>query len=45
MGGSVGAVRAKRRRVGGVRAFTDGRATFYRVEAKQGRSGAFNGQH
>jgi hypothetical protein len=44
-GNDVGVVRAKRRRVGGVGIFTGGRAAFYRVEARRGRSGAFNGHH
>jgi hypothetical protein len=42
--GGVGIVRAKRRSVGGVGVFTEGRAAFYRAEARPGRAGAFNGQ-
>jgi hypothetical protein len=43
-GGGVSAVRAKRIRVGGVGVFTEGGPTFYRVEARRGRLGAFNGR-
>jgi hypothetical protein len=42
-GGGVGAVRAKRRNVGGVGVITEGEAAFYRAEARRGRPGAFNG--
>jgi hypothetical protein len=38
-------LRAKRRSVGGVGVFTEGEAAFYRVVARRGRPGAFNGQH
>jgi hypothetical protein len=43
-GDGVGAVRAKRRSVGGVGLFTLGGAAFYRPEARRGRPGAFNGR-
>jgi hypothetical protein len=43
-GSGVGAVRAKRRSVGGVGVFTKGGAAFYRAEARRGRPGAFNGR-
>jgi hypothetical protein len=43
-GGGEGPLRAKRRSVGGVGVFTEGRAAFYRVEARRGRPGAFNGR-
>jgi hypothetical protein len=43
-GGGGGTLRAKRRSVRGVGVFTEGRATFYRVEPRQGRPGAFSGQ-
>jgi hypothetical protein len=42
-GGGEGTVGAKRRSTGGVAVFTEGRAAFYRVEARRGRPGAFNG--
>jgi hypothetical protein len=38
----VGAVRAKRRSVGGVGVFTEGGVAFYAAEVTRGRSGAFN---
>jgi hypothetical protein len=41
-GGSVGAMRAKRRSVGGVGVFTEGGVAFYATEVTRGRSGAFN---
>jgi hypothetical protein len=41
-GNSVGAVRARRRRVGGVGIFTEGGAAFYRAEARWERLGAFS---
>jgi hypothetical protein len=37
-------LRAKRRSVGGVGVFTEGRAAFYGAEVRRGRSGAFNGR-
>jgi hypothetical protein len=43
-GDVMGAVGTKRRRVGGVGIFTGGGAAFYRVKARWGRSGDFNGQ-
>jgi hypothetical protein len=43
-GDGEGALRAKRRSVGGVGAFTEGGASFYRAEARRGRLSAFNGQ-
>jgi hypothetical protein len=43
-GGGGGTLRAKRRSVRGVGVFTEGRATFYRVEPRRGRPGAFSGQ-
>jgi hypothetical protein len=43
-GDGVGAMRTKRRSVGRVGVFTEGGATFYRAEARRGRSGAFNGR-
>jgi hypothetical protein len=42
-GDGEGALRAKRRSVGGVGVFTEGGAAFYRVEVRQGRPSAFNG--
>jgi hypothetical protein len=44
MGDGEGVLRAKRGSVGGVGVFTEGGAAFYRVEARQGRSSAFNGR-
>jgi hypothetical protein len=41
-GDGVGTVGTKRRRVGGVRIFTNGGAAFYRAEARRGRLDAFN---
>jgi hypothetical protein len=43
-GDGVGAMRTKRRSIGRVGVFTEGRVTFYRAEARRGRSGAFNGR-
>jgi hypothetical protein len=43
-GDGVGMVGTKRRGVGSVGIFTGGRAAFYRVKARRGRRGAFNGQ-
>jgi hypothetical protein len=43
-GDGEGALRAKRRSVGGVGVFTEGRAAFYRAEARRGRLSAFNGR-
>jgi hypothetical protein len=43
-GDGEGALRAKRRSVGGVGVFTKGEAAFYRAEARQGRPSAFNGR-
>jgi hypothetical protein len=43
-GDGEGALRAKRRSVGGVGVFTEGGAAFYRVEARRGRPSAFNGR-
>jgi hypothetical protein len=43
-GNDVGAMRTRRRRVRGVGIFIGGRATFYRVEVRRERSGAFNGR-
>jgi hypothetical protein len=43
-GGGGGMLRAKRRSVGGVGVSTVGGAAFYRVEARRGRPGAFNGR-
>jgi hypothetical protein len=43
-GDDAGAMRTRRRRVGGVGIFIGGRVTFYREEAGWGRPGAFNGQ-
>jgi hypothetical protein len=45
MGDDVGMMVTKRRRVGDVGIFTGGRAAIYRVEARRGRLGAFNGRH
>jgi hypothetical protein len=42
-GDGEGALRAKRRSVGGVGVFTEGGAAFYRAEARRGRPSAFNG--
>jgi hypothetical protein len=42
--GGVGAVRAKRRSVGGVGVFTVGGVAFCRAEARRGKPGAFNGR-
>jgi hypothetical protein len=42
-GDGKGALRAKRRSVGGVGVFTEGGASFYRAEARRGRPSAFNG--
>jgi hypothetical protein len=39
-----GALRTKRRSVGGVRVFTEGGAAFYRAEARWGSPSAFNGR-
>jgi hypothetical protein len=44
-GDGEGALRAKRRSVGGVGVFTAGGAAFYRVEGWRGRPSAFNGRH
>jgi hypothetical protein len=44
-GDNEGALRAKKRSVGGVEVFTEGRAAFYRPEARRGRLSAFNGRH
>jgi hypothetical protein len=43
-GGGEGTVRAKRRSVGGVGVFTEGKVAFYRAEERRGRPGAFNGR-
>jgi hypothetical protein len=43
-GGGEGTLRAKRRSVGVVGVFTEGGATFYRVEVRRGRPDAFNGR-
>jgi hypothetical protein len=43
-GDDEGALRAKRRSVGGVGVFTEGRAAFYIVEVRRGRPSAFNGR-
>jgi hypothetical protein len=43
-GDGEGALRAKRRSVGGVGVFTEGGAAFYRAEARRGRPSAFNGR-
>jgi hypothetical protein len=43
-GDGEGALRAKRRSVGGVGVFTEDGAAFYRAEARQGRPSAFNGR-
>jgi hypothetical protein len=43
-GDDEGTLRAKRRSVGGVGVFTEGRAAFYRTEARRGRPSAFNGR-
>jgi hypothetical protein len=43
-GDGEGVLRAKRGSVGGVGVFTEGRAGFYRAEARQGRPSAFNGR-
>jgi hypothetical protein len=43
-GDGEGALRAKRRSVGGVGVFTKGGVAFYRVEARRGRPSAFNGR-
>jgi hypothetical protein len=37
-------MRTRRKRVRGLGIFIGGRATFYRAEARWGRSGAFNGR-
>jgi hypothetical protein len=42
-GDDEGALRAKRRSIGGVGVFTEGGAAFYRVEMRRGRPSAFNG--
>jgi hypothetical protein len=44
-GGIEGIVRAKRRSVGGVGVFTEGRAAINKAEVRRGRSGSFNGRH
>jgi hypothetical protein len=44
-GDGEGTLRAKRRSVGGVGVFTDGRAAFYSAEARRGRPGTFNVRH
>jgi hypothetical protein len=43
-GDGEGALRAKRRSVGGVGVFTEGGVAFYRAEARRGRPSAFNGR-
>jgi hypothetical protein len=43
-GGGGGTLRAKRRSVGGVGVFIEGRAAFYRAEVRRGRPGDFNGR-
>jgi hypothetical protein len=43
-GDSEGALRAKRRSIEGVGVFTEGRAAFYRAEARWGRPSTFNGR-
>jgi hypothetical protein len=42
-GDDEGALRAKRRSIGGVEVFTEGGVAFYRAEARWGRLSAFNG--
>jgi hypothetical protein len=42
--GGGGTLRAKRRSIGGVGVFTEGGAALYRVEARRGWPGAFNGR-
>jgi hypothetical protein len=44
-GGIQGVMRAKRRSVGGVGVFTEGRAAINKAEVRRGRSGSFNGRH
>jgi hypothetical protein len=43
-GDGEGALRAKRRSVGGVGVFIEGGAAFYRAEVRRGRPSAFNGR-
>jgi hypothetical protein len=43
-GDGEGALRAKRRSVGGVGVFTEGGAAFYWAEVRRGRPSAFNGR-
>jgi hypothetical protein len=43
-GDGEGALRAKRGSIGGVGLFTEGGVGFYIVEARRGRSSAFNGR-